>query len=142
MDKIQSEIEIDTTIKILSVSNGEIDSICFKNRVWTPEKIEAENKPKKETKKQTTYKVCRVCNQKKPISEFHKRNDSIDGHYNKCKKCNYEYHKDYMKRKKKEQKNQSEKKDEIKISKDEIPLVNSGTKDKKVLNWNKFRIFG
>lgn len=33
-------------------------------------------------------KVCRVCGEEKPLSEFHRRKGSPDGHRNDCKECN------------------------------------------------------
>ena len=40
-------------------------------------------------------KVCKVCGQEKPLSEFYKRKDTKDGHRNKCKSCEKEKSKHY-----------------------------------------------
>lgn len=41
------------------------------------------------------YKLCKGCNEIKPLSEFHKKSKSKDGHSSKCKECVAEQAKKY-----------------------------------------------
>ncbi len=44
-------------------------------------------------------KTCVKCNEVKPLTEFHKRKGSKDGHQGRCKKCSYKAaHESYKKR--------------------------------------------
>lgn len=44
-------------------------------------------------------KVCRVCGNEKPLSEFHANNAAKDGHVSRCKDCVADYYKSYAERK-------------------------------------------
>lgn len=37
--------------------------------------------------KETTYKVCTACKQRKPLSDFYHNSASKDGHMTQCKEC-------------------------------------------------------
>lgn len=43
-------------------------------------------------------KICTQCNEEKPLSEYHKRNNSKTGYKPRCKKCRALNHKDYVKK--------------------------------------------
>lgn len=45
-------------------------------------------------------KVCTGCDRLKPMSEFHKRNQNLDGRAGLCKKCKSERTREYRKKKK------------------------------------------
>lgn len=42
-------------------------------------------------------KICNICNNKKPTTEFYKHKTSKDGRQSKCKKCDSNSHKKYLK---------------------------------------------
>lgn len=43
---------------------------------------------KNQIKNPISVKICSQCKQKKPVSEFHKRKDNLDGYRYNCKECN------------------------------------------------------
>ncbi len=48
------------------------------------------------------FKICRKCEEKKPLDEFPISRRCADGHENRCRKCKSAYQKDLWKRRKKE----------------------------------------
>ena len=51
-------------------------------------------------------KVCRKCNETKPLSHFYMRSDMIGGHVNQCKSCHADYQREYKKKLQKESGNE------------------------------------
>lgn len=110
MDKKEDfspQIEMEGKVGIMSITEGIVDAILFKDRIWVPLERKVEEKVEKEVEE---TKLCNHCNKLKPVSEFYEKKNSSDGLQSWCKECMISYQSKKRELKRKKNKNQSQKK--------------------------------
>jgi hypothetical protein len=87
------EIEDLSSLANLCIEELEIRTKCYKNKVFSKQKLEPKKQSKKAVKKQVKKtapkgcKICSACGKTLPVSMFYNNKKAKDGLETKCKKC-------------------------------------------------------